>query len=114
MCRDFLIFDARGNGGGWNMPDDHRRPPEPDNGLYGDRCRVYTPTSYGQYAEGLGTLRASGGDWGGSEMLILESNQNHATVKETEICPTLPASMGMGGIRPDDCCAETIQQRDCI
>lgn len=30
-------------------------------------------------------------------VLILESNQNHATVKDTEICPTLPASMGMGG-----------------
>lgn len=30
-------------------------------------------------------------------MIVLESNQNHATAKETEICTTLPASMGMGG-----------------
>lgn len=30
-------------------------------------------------------------------MIVLESNQNHATISETEICPTLSASMGMGG-----------------
>lgn len=30
-------------------------------------------------------------------MIVLESNQNHATAKETEICTALPASMGMGG-----------------
>lgn len=30
-------------------------------------------------------------------MLVLESNQNHATIKDTEICPTLSASMGLGG-----------------
>ena len=30
-------------------------------------------------------------------MIVLESNQNHATAKETEICTTLPASMGLGG-----------------
>ena len=29
--------------------------------------------------------------------MILESNQNHATAKETEVCPSLPASMGLGG-----------------
>lgn len=34
---------------------------------------------------------------GGSEVLVLESNQNHATIKDTEVCPTLPASMGLGG-----------------
>lgn len=35
--------------------------------------------------------------------MILESNQNHAVAKETEVCPSLPASMGMGGwIRSDD------------
>ena len=28
---------------------------------------------------------------------MLESNQNHATIKDTEVCPTLPASMGLGG-----------------
>ena len=30
-------------------------------------------------------------------MIVLESNQNHATAKETEICNALPASMGLGG-----------------
>lgn len=30
--------------------------------------------------------------------IVLESNQNHATVKETEVCTTLPASMGLGGV----------------
>lgn len=29
--------------------------------------------------------------------IVLESNQNHATAKETEVCPSLPASMGLGG-----------------
>lgn len=29
--------------------------------------------------------------------VILESNQVHATVSQTGICPTLPASMGLGG-----------------
>ena len=34
---------------------------------------------------------------GGNVPIVLESNQNHATAKETEVCPSLPASMGMGG-----------------
>jgi len=34
---------------------------------------------------------------GGSEVLVLESNQNHARAEDTEVCPTLPASMGLGG-----------------
>ena len=29
--------------------------------------------------------------------MILESNQNHAVAKETEVCPSLPVSAGMGG-----------------
>lgn len=31
------------------------------------------------------------------EPIVLESNQNHATITQTGVCPTLPASMGMGG-----------------
>ena len=31
------------------------------------------------------------------ESIILESNQNHATIQTNGICTTLPASMGMGG-----------------
>ena len=30
-------------------------------------------------------------------MIVLYSNQNNATVPDTEISPTLPASMGLGG-----------------
>lgn len=41
-----------------------------------------------------GTLRASEH---GHQPIVLESNQVHATVSQTGICPTLPASMGMGG-----------------
>lgn len=41
-----------------------------------------------------GTLRAAEH---GHQPIVLESNQVHATVSQTGICPTLPASMGMGG-----------------
>ena len=33
----------------------------------------------------------------GHQPIILESNQNHATIQTDGICTTLPASMGMGG-----------------
>lgn len=29
--------------------------------------------------------------------IVLESNQDHATITDNGICPTLSASMGMGG-----------------
>lgn len=41
-----------------------------------------------------GTLRAQEH---GHQPLLLESNQNHATVRTDGISTTLPASMGMGG-----------------
>lgn len=41
-----------------------------------------------------GTLRASEH---GQQPIVLESNQVHATVSQNGICPTLPASMGLGG-----------------
>ena len=31
------------------------------------------------------------------EPIVLESNQNHATITDSGICPSLSASMGMGG-----------------
>ena len=31
------------------------------------------------------------------EPIVLESNQNHATITQTGICPTLPEAMGRGG-----------------
>jgi len=79
------------------MPNNHGRSPRPNNRLHSD-CLSYAPSSHGGYAAGLGTLRASGGDiGGGSEVLILESNQNHARAEETETCPCLSASMGLCG-----------------
>ena len=41
-----------------------------------------------------GTLRA---EMNAHQPLILESNQDHAVVREDGVSPTLPASMGMGG-----------------
>ena len=41
-----------------------------------------------------GTLRTSEH---GHQPIVLESNQVHATVTQNGICPTLPASMGLGG-----------------
>ena len=41
-----------------------------------------------------GTLRSQ---MAGHPPLVLESNQDHATVREDGICTTLPAAMGMGG-----------------
>jgi hypothetical protein len=35
--------------------------------------------------------------WGGSEVLVIESNQNHARAEDAEVCPCLPAAMGNGG-----------------
>lgn len=32
-----------------------------------------------------------------NEPIVLESNQIHATITENGICPTLSASMGLGG-----------------
>jgi len=43
------------------------------------------------------TVIARYGTGGGNVPIVLESNQNHARAEDTEISPTLPASMGLGG-----------------
>jgi len=43
------------------------------------------------------TLTARFETGGGNIPIVLESNQNHARAEDTEICPTLPASMRLGG-----------------
>ena len=43
------------------------------------------------------TVMARYGTGGGNVPLVLESNQNHARAEDTEVCPTLQASMGLGG-----------------
>ena len=48
------------------------------------------------------TVIARYGTGGGNVPIVLESNQNHARAEDTEISPTLPASMGLGGICADD------------
>lgn len=49
------------------------------------------------------SVTVCGGSYGGgSEVLVIESNQEHATISDTEICTTLPASMGLGGVCADD------------
>ena len=66
---------------------------------------TFNQMRYAEYREDeiAVTLRSSFGDYGGgSEVLVLESTQNHATAQDTEICPTLPASMGLGGLCADD------------
>lgn len=45
-------------------------------------------------ADITGTLRSQ---MAGHPPLVLESNQDHATVRDDGICTTLPAAMGMGG-----------------
>lgn len=64
-----LVYDARGNGGGRNMPDNHGRSSEPGDGLHGNRgARVYDPDRRKADCEECG-----------------------------EICVTLTAKMGTGG-----------------
>ena len=46
---------------------------------------------------GLATNCLAGNGRNPAQPVVLESNQIHATVTQTGICPTLPASMGMGG-----------------
>ena len=56
------------------MPDDNGRSQRPHKRLYGDSSRAYTSFGYGTYREGIGTLKASGGDCGGgSEVLIIQT-----------------------------------------
>lgn len=63
--------------------------------------QTFSYIAYGVYVgqDVSPTLKTSGGELGGggSEVLVLESNQNHARAENTEVCPCLPASMGLGG-----------------
>ena len=64
--------------------------------------KSYCVTSFGDYAEGFGTLRASGGDiGGGSEMLIVQmvlaSIAPNAERTDGSISPTIMHRAGTGG-----------------
>ena len=70
----------------------------------------FTPGSIGGYSEGVGTIRANGGDiGGGSETLCVFNNnekkqvslfENHANdsrIKPVDVCPTMTSRWGSGG-----------------
>ena len=82
----------------------------------GGQNRDAVMTSYGVTSKGNGdafiseerhtALSTGGGEAGqgypcimqpDQEPIVLESNQNHATVTDSGVAPTLPASMGLGG-----------------
>ncbi len=55
------------------MPHDNGRSQRSHKRLYSDCCHAFTLSKYGEYREGIGTLRANGGDCGGgSEVLIVK------------------------------------------
>ena len=72
-----LIYDARGNGGGLDMPNDHRRTPEPSDGLHRP---CFAENHCGDYrqSEQCNSIRANGASiGGGSEVLVLENIQSN-------------------------------------
>ena len=64
---------------------------------------AFTLGGFAQYREGVGTLKAQGGDLGGgSETIVVEPSvydMTHAcdVIRESELSPTLQARMGTGG-----------------
>lgn len=69
----------------------------------------YTATSFGKYSEGVGTVRASGGDLGGgSETIVAKcltsrvgsayDGQTEQFITEQQSVKTITASYGMGGV----------------
>lgn len=60
----------------------------------------FTPSSFGGYQAGVGTLRSNGGDLGcGSETIIYENHANDSRVTRCDdgVAPTLSSRMGTGG-----------------
>lgn len=58
----------------------------------------YTSSSFGNYRQGVGTLRSSGGDLGGgSETLVYENHPSDGRITKVEVCPTMKSRWGTGG-----------------
>jgi DNA (cytosine-5)-methyltransferase 1 len=61
----------------------------------------FTPSSFGGYSEGVGTLRQAGGDLGGGSETILTVYETHpadSRVKEMgDVCQTVTSRWGTGG-----------------
>lgn len=84
----------------WDVQSKHIQPEDGiAESLYAAECRYGGGESYV-----MQTTPASYQDTTGAmsvvQPMVLESNQNHATVQTDGICTTLPASMGMGGYVP--------------
>ena len=100
----YEVYDARGNGGGvLCRPSPATTKTElPTTRLLPFEC--YTKTSYGQYAEGVGTLRADGGDVGGAVKTLScygfkpqQGEKANGIGFEEEIVPTLSAAVPYAG-----------------
>lgn len=106
------IYDARGNGNGEVSPTitgDHNNRVTDFTALYCERIvRVYDASrrhNYEEFGDICETVQAAYGTGGNNtpmvmenkEPVLLESNQDHATVREDGICTSLVASAGEGG-----------------
>ena len=81
-----LVTDFRGKRAGEILFERTSVPGNPDESI-----------QTWEEAAGLATNCPSGNGRNPAQPVVLESNQIHATVTQTGICSTLPASMGMGG-----------------
>lgn len=84
---DPIVIDA--------LPFDTTQLTSPQNGSnphWGDPCHPLAASAHTPAA----VIRISDEEMP-AQPVVLESNQIHATVTQNGICPTLPASMGLGG-----------------
>jgi DNA (cytosine-5)-methyltransferase 1 len=58
---------------------------------------AFTTSSFGNYGEGVGTIRATGGDLGGGSETLYVPNTARCLTKEVEVSPTVAAKWGTGG-----------------
>ncbi len=98
---DDVVGTLRANAKGHNpivldaLPFDTTQLTSPQNGSnphWGDPCHPLAASAHKPAV----VIRISDEEMQ-VQPIVLESNQVHATVSQTGICPTLPASMGLGG-----------------
>lgn len=85
------VYDARGNGNGETAPritGDHQN-------RVTDYTAICCASSHAGYAEGIGTLRAAGGDLGGgSEMLVIKKDGEYNAGTQNKILRLLQSTYG--------------------
>lgn len=90
-----LVYDARGNGGGCRVSNNHRRSSGQNNGLH---RYCYTENHYGDYraTEQSNSIRAAGATLGGgSEVLVLCGEESTETLRgQSTGTTTLAAEVG--------------------